>query len=74
MASGSTSVRNEISGFAQARLFLTMEAWSTLLGCRSPEQVVEHQRRFMAKSMELCAEELTSLSQLALKAFSEPRK
>ncbi len=47
-----------------------MEAWSALLACRTPEQVAEQQRRFMAKAMERCAEELTSLSQLALKTPS----
>ena len=40
----------------QARALLTMEAWSALRACRSPEQMVEHQRHFTAKAMEQCAE------------------
>jgi hypothetical protein len=72
---GAQAFSNELSSFAQARMLLTMDAWSTLLACRSPEQVVEHQRRFMAKAMNRCAEELTSLSQLTLQLpSSEPSK
>jgi hypothetical protein len=72
---GTQAFSDEVSGFTQQRMLLTMEAWSALLACRSPEQVVEQQRRFMAKAMERCAEELTSLSQLALRATSsEPSK
>jgi CRP-like cAMP-binding protein len=68
---GTQAFSDEISGFAQARMQLMTEAWSALLACRSPEQLVEHHRRFMAKATERCAEELTSLSQLALKATTE---
>jgi hypothetical protein len=64
---------DEVSSIARARMLLTMEAWSQLLACRSPEQVMEHQRHFAAKAMERCAEELTSLSQLALKATCSER-
>jgi hypothetical protein len=72
---GTQAFSDEVSDVTQARMLLTMEAWSALLACRSPEQVVEHQRRFMAKAMERCAKELTSLSQLALRAASsEPSK
>jgi len=71
---GTQAFCDEVSGFAQARLLVTMEVWSALLACRSPEQVVEQQRRFMAKTMERCAEELASLSQLALRASSEPQR
>ena len=72
---GAQAFSNELSSFAQARMLLTMDAWSTLLACRSPEQVVEHQRRFIAKAMNRCAEELTSLSQLTLQPpSSEPSK
>ena len=72
---GAQAFSDELSSFAQARMLLTMDAWSALLACRSPEQVVEHQRRFMAKAMNRCAEELTSLSQLARHpSSSEPSK
>jgi hypothetical protein len=60
----------EVSSCAQARMLLAMEAWSELVSCRSPEQVVEHQRRFAAKAMERCAEELTSFSRLAMRTTS----
>lgn len=72
---GVQAFSDEVSSFAQARMLLAMDAWSALLACRSPEQLVEHQRRFVAKAMARCAEELTSLSQLALKTpSSEPSK
>jgi hypothetical protein len=72
---GAQAFSDELSSFAQARMLLTIDAWSTLLACRSPEQVVEHQRRFIAKAMNRCAEELTSLSQLTLQPpSSEPSK
>ena len=61
---------SEVSGCAQARVLLAMETWSELLSCRNPEQVVEHQRRFAAKAMERCAEELTSFSRLAMRTTS----
>jgi hypothetical protein len=61
------ALSDEVSGMARARALLAIEAWSALLACRSPEQVVEQQRRFIAKAMERCAEELTSLSQIATK-------
>ena len=72
---GMQTCSDEISRFVQARALLTMEAWSALRACRSPEQMVEHQRHFTAKAMEQCAKELTSLSQLALRmGSSEPSK
>jgi len=61
----------EVSSCAQARMLLGMEAWSELLSCRSPEQVVEHQRRFAAKAMGRCAEELTAFSQLGTRTTSD---
>jgi hypothetical protein len=67
---GVQAFSDEVSSFAQARMLLAADAWSALLACRSSEQLVEHQRRFMAKVMVRCAEELTSLSQLALKTPS----
>jgi hypothetical protein len=71
---GTQAFSDEVSGLAQARMQLATEAWSALLACRSPEEV-EQQRRFMAKAMERCAEELTSFSQLALRTASgEPPK
>jgi hypothetical protein len=72
---GTQAFSDEVLGIARARQLLTIEAWSALLACRSPEQVVEQQRRFIAKTMERGAEELTSLSQLVLKPPpSEPPK
>jgi hypothetical protein len=72
---GTQALFDEVSGIARARMLFTVEAWSALLACRSPEQVAEQQRRFVAKAMERCAEELASLSQLALKPPpSEPPK
>jgi len=64
---GTQAFSSEVSGCAQARMLLAMETWSELLSCRNPEQVVEHQRRFTAKSMQRCAEELTALSQLVMR-------
>jgi len=52
---GAQPFLDELSNFAQARMLLKMDAWSALLACRSPEQVVEHQRRFAAKTMKRCA-------------------
>jgi|SRR6516165_8737211 hypothetical protein len=72
---GTQALSDETLDIARARMLLAVEAWSALLACRSPEQVVEHQRCFMAKTMERCAEELKSLSQLALRTPSdEPSK
>jgi hypothetical protein len=72
---GTQAFSDEVSSIVQTRMLLTMEAWSQLLACRSPEQMMEHVRRFTAKAVERCADELTSLSQLALKASSsEPSK
>ena len=66
---------DEVSSIVQTRMLFTMEAWSQLLACRSPEQVMELLRRFTAKAVERCADELTSLSQLALKvSFIERSK
>lgn len=72
---GTQAFSDAVLGIARARMMLTIEAWSALFACNGPEQVVEHQRRFTAKAMERCAEELTLLSQLALKPPpSEPPK
>jgi Phasin protein len=72
---GTQAFSAEVSSAAQARMLLAMEAWSALLACRSPEQVAEHQRRFAAKAMEWCAEELRSFSQLAMRTTpSEPSR
>ena len=35
---------DEVSSIVQTRMLLTMEAWSQLLACRSPEQMMEHLR------------------------------
>jgi len=67
---GTQALSDETLGIARGRLLLATEAWSAFLACRSPEQVVEQQRRFMAKAMERCADELTSLSQLAARTAS----
>jgi len=67
---GTQALSDEAWSIARARMQLTMEACSALLSCRSPEQMAEQQRRYMAKGMERYAEELTSLSQLAMKAPS----
>ena len=67
---GTEALSDETLALARARMLLAMEAWSALLACRSPEQVVQQQRRFMAKAMERCADELTSLSQLAARTAS----
>ena len=61
----------EVSSCAQARMLLAMEAWSELLSCRNPEQIVEYQRRFAAKAMGRCAEELTAFSQLGTRTTSD---
>jgi hypothetical protein len=72
---GTQAFSSAVSGCAQARMLLAMETWSELLSCRNPEQVVEHQRRFTAKSMQRCAEELTALSQLVMRMTAcEPSK
>jgi Phasin protein len=72
---GTQAFSDEVSGLAQARMQLATEAWSALLACRTPEQVVEQQRRFAAKAMERFAEELTSFSHLAMRTASgEPPK
>ena len=68
---GTQAFSSAVSSCAQARMLLAMEAWSELLSCRNPEQVVEHQRRFAAKAMERCAEELTTFSQLATRTTSD---
>jgi hypothetical protein len=67
---GTQALFNEAASLAQARMLFTVESCSALLACRSPEQVIEQQRRFMMNAMERYAEELTSLSQLALRAAS----
>jgi hypothetical protein len=72
---GTQAFSDEVLRISRARMLLTIEAWSALLACHSPEQVAEQQRRFLAKALERCAEELTSLSQLAMKPPSgEPPK
>jgi hypothetical protein len=68
---GTQALSDETLAIGRARTLLAIEAWSALLACRTPEQVAEQQRRFMAKAMERCAEELTSLSQLALRTASD---
>jgi len=67
---GTQLLFNEVANLTQARMLFTMESCSALLACRSPEQVIEHQRRFVASAMQRCDDELTSLSQLALRAAS----
>jgi hypothetical protein len=64
---GTQAFSSEVSGCAQARVLLAMETWSELLSCRNPEQVVEHQRRFTAKSMQRYVEELAAFSQLVMR-------
>lgn len=70
---GTQALSDETLGIARARMLLAAETWSAFLVCRSPEQVMEQQRRFMAKAMERCADELTSLSQLAARTPSNGR-
>jgi hypothetical protein len=67
---GTETLSDETLALARARMLLAMEAWSAFLACRSPEQVVEQQSRFLAKAMDRCAEEMTMLSQLARRTAS----
>jgi hypothetical protein len=68
---GTQAFTDEVLRISRSRTLLAIEAWSALLACRSPEQMGEQQRRFLAKALEQSAEELKTLSQLAMKPPSD---
>ena len=61
---GLSELSQEITQFTQNRLREDMAAWSTLAGCKSPEDAFECQRRFAEKATSQYSDEITKLSRL----------
>jgi hypothetical protein len=61
------SLADEVSTLAATRLQLTMEAYSALAACRSPEELIDCNRRIASKMTEHCSEEIAKLSQMTMR-------
>src|SRR5215470_13261941 len=48
------SLADQVSSLAATRLQLTMEAYSALAACRSPEELIDCNRRIASKMTEHC--------------------
>src|SRR5215471_15391886 len=59
---GMFALSREIAQFTQVRLQEDMAAWSTLATCRSPEQAMDCQHRFVAKMSDQYSAEIAKLS------------
>ena len=72
------ALTQEIAGFTQHRLQEDMTAWFALTSCRSPEQAVECQQRFVAKATQEYSDEIAKLthlmSDLRWDALSAPQR
>jgi hypothetical protein len=60
------SLTDQVSGLAATRLRLTMEAYAALAACRSPEELIDCNRRLASKMTEHCSEEIAKLSQMTM--------
>jgi len=65
------ALSQEVAQFTQTRLQEDAAAWSALAACRSPDEVLECQRRFSAKASEQYYEEIGKLSQMMMRATGE---
>jgi len=60
------ALSREIAQFTQVRLQEDMAAWSTLATCRSPEQAMDCQHRFVAKMSDQYSAEIAKLSRMMM--------
>jgi hypothetical protein len=67
---GMFEISQEISQFAQNRLREDAAAWLQLASCRSAEDALDCQQRFVERAMRQYFEEATRLSQLAMNVAS----
>lgn len=58
---------DEVSSLATARFQLVAEACSTLAACRSPEELIDCNRRLASKVTGHCSEEIAKLSQITMR-------
>lgn len=65
------ALSQEVAQFTQMRLQEDAAAWSALAACRSPDEVLECQRRFSAKASEQYYDEIGKLSQMIMRVASE---
>lgn len=68
---GMFALSQEITQFTQGRLQEDMAAWSALATCRNPEEAMDCQRRFAAKTTEQYADEISKLSQMMVSLATE---
>jgi hypothetical protein len=61
------ALTDEVSSLAVARLQLAMEACSAVVACRSPEELIDCNRRLASKMTEHCSEEIAKLSQMTMR-------
>jgi phasin protein len=65
-------ISEEISRLAATRLQLVMESWSALAACRSPEEVIDWNRRMTARMTEHCSGEIVKVSQMTMRIAVRP--
>lgn len=63
---GMFALSREIAQFTQVRLQEDIAAWSTLATCRSPEQALDCQHRFVAKMSDQYSAEIDRLSRMMM--------
>lgn len=65
---GMTEVSQEIAAFTQTRLQEDAAAWIKLWGCRTPNDSLECQQRFLERAMEQYQTEIARLAQIVGRA------
>jgi hypothetical protein len=63
---GMAEISQEVVQFTQSRLQEEMAVWSSLAGCKKPEEVFQCQRQFAEKTASQYAEEIGKLSQMVM--------